>query len=167
MIGHEASRGFDDQGSRYAGDGNLKNWWSDEDRRTFEALTARLIEQYNAYEPLPVADINGAVTLGENIADLSGLAVAYKAYRLSLGGREAPVIDGLTGDQRFFMGWAHVWARKYREAELRKRLLTDPHSPSQFRANGATMNSAAFMEAFGVKPGDTMFKPPPERIVIW
>jgi putative endopeptidase len=149
------------------GDGNLKNWWSEKDRQAFEALTSKLVSQYNAYEPLPGKHVNGELTLGENIADLSGLAVAYKAYRLSLNGAEPPVIDGLTGDQRFFMGWAQVWARKYREPELVKRLLTDPHSPSQFRANGPAMNSTPFQKAFDVKPGDKMYKPENERIVIW
>jgi putative endopeptidase len=167
VIGHETSHGFDDQGCQYDGEGNLKNWWSEQDRASFKALTARLVEQYNAYEPLAGKHVNGALTLGENIADLSGLAVAYQAYRLSLQGRPAPVIDGWTGDQRFFAGWAQVWARKYREAELIKRLLTDPHSPSQFRGNGPVVNSTAFVNAFGVKPGDRMFKPEAERIVIW
>ncbi len=167
VIGHEISHGFDDQGSKYDGDGNLVNWWSEADRQAFKALSERLIAQYAAYEPLPGARVNGELTLGENIADLAGVAVAHKAYRLSLAGTEAPVIEGYTGDQRFFMGWAQVWARKYREAELVKRLLTDPHSPSQFRANGPLMNNTVFLEAFGVKPGDAMFKPEPERIVIW
>jgi putative endopeptidase len=167
VIGHEASHGFDDQGCQYDGDGNLKNWWSEQDRASFKALTEKLVEQYNAYEPLPGKHVNGTLTLGENIADLSGLAVAYKAYRLSLQGREAPVIDGWTGDQRFFAGWAQVWARKYREAELIKRLLVDPHSPSECRGNGPVVNSTAFMNAFGVKPEDRMFRPEAARLVIW
>jgi putative endopeptidase len=167
VIGHEASHGFDDQGSKYDGDGNLKNWWSEKDREAFDALAAKLVAQYDAYEPLPGKHLNGTLTLGENIADLSGLAVAYKAYRLSLEGRAVPVIDGLTGDQRFFMGWAQVWARKYREPELVKRLLTDPHSPSQYRGNGPVMNSTSFAKAFGLRPGDKLYKPENERIVIW
>jgi predicted metalloendopeptidase len=167
VIGHEASHGFDDQGSQYDGDGNLRNWWTEADGKAFKELTQRLVAQYAAYEALPGKHVNGEFTLGENIADLSGLAISYKAYRLSLGGKEAAVIDGLTGDQRFFMGWSQVWQRKYREAELAKRLLTDPHSPSHFRANGPVVNSDAFMKAFGVKPGDKLYKAAAERIVIW
>lgn len=167
VIGHEISHGFDDKGSRYDGDGNLQNWWSPEDRAAFETLTAKLVAQYAAYEPLPGRALNGQLTLGENIADLSGLAIAYKAYRLSLGGAEAPVLDGLTGDQRFFMGWAQVWKRKYREAELARRLLVDPHAPSHNRANGAPINSDAFHQAFQTKPGDGLYKAPEDRIRIW
>ncbi|MBI2380348.1 MAG: M13 family metallopeptidase [Gammaproteobacteria bacterium] len=167
VIGHEISHGFDDQGSQYDGDGNLKNWWSEADAKAFKALTTKLVAQYAAYEPLPGKKVNGELTLGENIADLSGSAIAYKAYKLSLNGQPAPVIDGLSGDQRFFAGWAQVWARKYREPELVKRLLTDPHSPSQYRANGPVMNNDAFYQAFGVKAGDKLFKPEAERIKIW
>lgn len=167
VIGHEISHGFDDQGCQFDGDGNLRNWWSEADSKAFKELTNRLVAQYAAYEPLPGKHINGELTLGENIADLSGLAIAYKAYRLSLNGKEAPVIDGYTGDQRFFMGWAQVWRRKYRDAEMLKRLLTDPHSPSQYRANGAPINSDAFQKAFDIKPGDKLYKPEAERIRIW
>jgi len=135
VIGHEISHAFDDQGSKYDGDGNLNNWWTDEDRRAFEDLTRRLVDQYAAYEPLPGQGINGQLTLGENIADLSGLSIAHKAYRFSLEGKPAPEIAGWTGDQRFFLGWSQVWRRKYRDAEMVRRLLVDPHSPSQFRAN--------------------------------
>lgn len=167
VIGHEISHGFDDKGSQYDGDGNLNNWWTAEDRKAFEQLTQKLVDQYSAYEPLPGSHVNGTLTLGENIADLSGLAVAHRAYTVSLKGKKAPVIDGLTGDQRFFMGWAQVWYRKYRDAEMAKRLKTDPHSPSQFRADGAPINSDAFATAFDVKPGDKMYKTPEERIRIW
>jgi putative endopeptidase len=167
VIGHEISHGFDDKGSKYDGDGNLRNWWTPEDRRKFEELTAKLVAQYSAYEPLPGRKLNGQLTLGENIADVSGLSIAYKAYRLSLGGKEAPVIDGFTGDQRFFLGWAQSWKRKYREAEMAKRLLTDVHSPSHFRGNGAPINIDAFHEAFATKPGDGMYKAPEDRIRIW
>jgi len=167
VIGHEISHGFDDKGSQYDGDGNLHNWWTETDRKAFEQLTKKLVDQYTAYEPLPGSHVNGALTLGENIADLSGLAVAHRAYVMSLKGKKAPVIDGLTGDQRFFMGWAQVWYRKYRDAEMARRLKIDPHSPSQFRANGAPINSDAFAEAFDVKPGDKMYKAPEERIRIW
>ena len=167
VIGHEISHGFDDKGCQYDGDGNLNNWWTEEDRKAFEQLTKKLVDQYAAYQPLPDNHLNGALTLGENIADLSGLAVAHRAYVVSLNGKKAPVIDGLTGDQRFFMGWAQVWHRKYRDAEMARRLKIDPHSPSQFRANGASINSDAFAEAFTLKPGDKMYKAPEERIRIW
>lgn len=167
VIGHEISHGFDDQGSQYDGNGNLSQWWTEDDLKAFQELTSRLVAQYDDYEALPGKYVNGKLTLGENIADLSGLSIAYKAYRLSLAGCEAPIIDGLTGDQRFFMGWAQVWRRKYREAELLKRLSTDPHSPSEFRANGPVVNIDAFVKAFGVKPGDKLFKPESERIRIW
>jgi predicted metalloendopeptidase len=167
VIGHEISHGFDDQGSKFDADGNLKSWWTPEDRAAFEALTKRLVDQYSEYEPMPGKNVNGQLTLGENIADLSGLSIAFKAYKLSLGGKPAPEIAGWTGDQRFFLGWSQVWRRKYRDAEMVKRLLTDPHSPSWYRANGPVTNIDAFYSAFDVKPGDALFKPVEERIRIW
>lgn len=167
VIGHEISHGFDDEGSKYDGDGNLKNWWTEEDRMAFDALTSRLVAQFETYEPLPGRRLNGKLTLGENIADLSGMAVAFKAYRLSLGDSEAPEIDGMTGNQRFFMGWSQIWRRKYRDSEMIRRLVTDPHSPSAFRANGPVSNLNAFYEAFNVQPGDKLYKPESERIQIW
>ncbi|MCX7204548.1 MAG: M13 family metallopeptidase [Proteobacteria bacterium] len=167
VIGHEISHGFDDQGSQYDGDGNLKNWWGKQDDKAFKALTSKLVAQYDAYEPLPGKHVNGQLTLGENIADLSGLAVAHKAYLLSLGGKPAAKIDGRTGEQRFFLGWSQVWASKMREPMTLQMLLTDPHSPGQFRANGAAVNSDAFYKAFNVKEGDGMYKPAKERIRIW
>lgn len=167
VIGHEISHGFDDEGSKYDGDGNLKNWWTEEDRTAFEALTSRLVSQYASYEPIPGRPLNGKLTLGENIADLSGMAIAYKAYRLSLGNSEGPVIDGQTASQRFFLGWGQIWRRKYRDDELLKRLVTDPHSPSTYRANGPVSNLDEFYEAFNVKPGDKLFKPKEDRIQIW
>ncbi len=167
VIGHEISHAFDDQGSRYDGDGNLKNWWTDDDRRAFEALTKRLVDQYQEYEPLPGQKVNGQLTLGENIADLSGLAIAYKAYKLSRLGKPAEELEGWTGDQLVFIGWSRVWQRKYRDAEMIRRLATDPHSPSHYRANGPVMNIDAFYTAFGVKEGDKLFKPESERIRIW
>jgi putative endopeptidase len=167
VIGHEISHGFDDQGSRYDADGNLRNWWTDDDRKAYEALTNRLVAQFDEFEPLPGRKLNGKLTLGENIADLSGMAIAYKAYRLSLGGKEAPVIDGYTGSQRYFLGWAQIWRRKYRDDELARRLVIDPHSPSLYRSNGPVRNLDAFYEAFQVKSGDKMFKPKEERIQIW
>ncbi len=167
VIGHEISHGFDDQGSRYDGDGALRNWWTDEDRKNFEVRTKALIAQYSQYEPLPGYKVNGELTIGENIADLAGMSIAYKAYRLSLNGKEAPVIDGLTGDQRFFMGWAQVWQRKYREQNLISRLKTDYHSPSEYRCNGVVTNLPAYYDAFGVKAGDKLYKAPEQRIKIW
>ena len=167
VIGHEFSHGFDDQGSQYDGDGNLNMWWTKEDRVKFDALGAKLAAQYDRYEPVKGYFVNGKFTLGENIGDLGGLTVAHKAYLLSLEGKEAPVIDGLTGDQRFFFGWAQIWARKYREENLLTRLKTDPHSPSEQRTNGTPVNVPAFYSAFGVKEGDKMFKPEAERITIW
>jgi endothelin-converting enzyme len=167
VIGHEISHAFDDSGSQYDGDGNLKNWWTDNDRAAFSGLTKRLIEQYADYEPLPEKKVNGQLTLGENIADLSGLAIAFKAYKLSLNGQPSKMIAGWTGEQRFFVGWSQVWRRKYREAEMVRRLLTDPHSPSRYRANGPVMNIDAFYEAFDVKKGDKLYKPVDERIRIW
>ncbi|MFK7818013.1 MAG: M13 family metallopeptidase [Planctomycetaceae bacterium] len=167
VIGHEISHGFDDQGSKYDGDGNLKNWWTDSDRTAFEKLANALVAQYDAYEALPGKTVQGRLTLGENIADLSGMAIAYKAYKMSLGDKEGPVMDGYTADQRFFIGWGQIWARKYRDSELVRRLVTDPHSPSLFRANGPVINFDAFYEAFDVKEGDQLFKPKSERIQIW
>lgn len=167
VIGHEISHGFDDQGSRYDGDGNLQNWWTDEDRAAFESLTTRLVTQFESYEALPGRNLNGRLTLGENIADLSGLAIAWKAYAVSLNGEPGPVLDSFTAGQRFFLGWGQVWRRKYRESELIRRLVIDPHSPSQFRANGPVTNLDAFYEAFDVQPGDGLYKAPADRIQIW
>ncbi len=167
VIGHEISHGFDDKGSEYDGDGNLRKWWSVEDRNEFERRAKQLTDQYNAYKPFADMNVNGELTLGENIGDLGGMAGAYAAYRLSLGGKEAPVIDGLTGDQRFFLGWAQIWRRLYREPELRKRLMTDPHSPSQYRANGIVSNMDAFYKAFEIKPDEPMYMAPEKRVRIW
>ncbi|MCH8857427.1 MAG: M13 family metallopeptidase, partial [Proteobacteria bacterium] len=167
VIGHEISHGFDDQGSQFDGDGALRNWWSDADRKAFEAVTSKLVAQYDAYEPLPGKHVNGRLTLGENIADLSGLQIAYKAYQRSLGGKPAPVIDGLTGAQRFFMGWSQAWREKSRDERRLQTLTVDPHSPPEFRANGAAVNHDGFHEAFKTKPGDKMYKAAGERIRIW
>jgi len=167
VIGHEISHGFDDQGSQFDGDGNLKNWWTKEDRAAFQKLADALVAQYDAYEALPGKNVQGKLTLGENIADLSGMAIAYKAYKMSLEGKEGPVMDGFTADQRFFIGWAQIWARKYRDSELVRRLVTDPHSPSLFRANGPIINFDPFYQAFDVKEGDKLFKPKDQRIQIW
>lgn len=167
VIGHEISHAFDDQGSKYDGDGNLENWWTDADREAFSQLTGKLVDQYEQYSPLEGKTVNGELTLGENIADLSGMSIAFKAYLISLDGKEAPVIDGWTGSQRFFLGWAQSWRRKYRYAEMVNRLLTDPHSPSEFRAYGPCTNFDPFYEAFELKEEDKHFRPPAERIRIW
>jgi putative endopeptidase len=166
-IGHEISHGFDDSGRQYDGDGNLRDWWTADDGAKFKQRAGELVKQFSGYSVLDARHLNGELTLGENIGDLSGMAVAYKAYKMSLLGKPAPEIDGFTGDQRFFLGWAQVWRRSYRDAELLKRLVTDPHSPSEFRTNGPSSNIDAFYDAFSVKPGDRMYRPPAERVKIW
>lgn len=167
VIGHELGHGFDDQGAKYDGDGNLRNWWSESDLKQFEQRTAALVAQYNEYKPFTDAGVNGELTLGENIGDLGGLTVAHKAYMLSLGNSKAPVIDGYTGDQRFFMGWSQIWRRKYRDEALRNRLMTDPHSPSHYRVIGILSNMPEFYKAFDVKEGDKMYIKPEDRVKIW
>lgn len=170
IIGHEIGHGFDDQGAKYDGSGALRNWWRPEDRATFDALTEGLVGQYETWRPLDHDDtlrINGRLSLGENIADLAGLELAYHAYRLSLGGGEPPVIDGLTGDQRFFLAFAQVWRGAQREAALRNHLATAPHSPARFRVNGTVRNVDAWYQAFGVTPGMALYLPPEERVHIW
>jgi len=167
VIGHEIGHGFDDQGSKYDGQGNLKSWWTDADRAAFEQRTSRLIAQYDGFEALPGQHVKGALTIGENIGDLSGLQIAFKAYQLSLAGQPPPTLDGLSGAQRFFAGWAQVWRRNYRDAELLNRLATDPHSPSEFRCNGIVRNLPEFHAAFGVEAGDKLYLPPAEQVKIW
>lgn len=167
VIGHEISHGFDDQGSRFDGDGNKRNWWGDDDRNEFKKRTDKLVEQYSQYEPFEGMHLNGEFTLGENIGDLGGMAVAYEAYQISLDGKEAPVIDGLTGDQRFFLGWGQIWRRLYRPEELKKRLVTDPHSPSRYRCNGILSNMDAFYEAFEIPEDSAMYIAPEDRVRIW
>jgi predicted metalloendopeptidase len=167
VIGHEIGHGFDDKGSQSDGDGNLRNWWTAEDQARFKAKTDMLVKQYAAFEPVPGYHVNGELTLGENIGDNSGLAIAYKAYKISLHGQPAPVIDGLSGDQRFFMGFGQVWRSKMRDEAQINQVKTDPHSPGQFRANGTLRNQAAFYEAFGVKEGDKMYLKPEDRVTIW
>jgi predicted metalloendopeptidase len=170
VIGHEISHGFDDQGSQYDGDGNLLDppgWFTAADLEQFKARTHALVQQYGAYSPVPGYPLNGELTLGENIADNSGLAIAFKAYRLSLGGAAAPVIDGLTGDQRFFAGWAQVWRGKARDSEIIRLIKIDPHSPTEIRGTAPERNQAAFYDAFGVKPGDKMYLPPEQRVTLW
>jgi len=167
VIGHEISHGFDDSGSQYDGSGNLRNWWTDADRKNFSTKTKMLVEQYSAFVPVPGYNLNGALTLGENIADNSGLAIAYKAYKISLRGKPAPVINGLTGDQRLFMGWSQVWRSKTREARQIQLIKSDPHSPGKFRTNGTLRNQPAFYDAFGIKAGDQMYLAPEQRVIIW
>ena len=167
VIGHELGHGFDDSGSQYDGNGNLRDWWTATDKSEFQERSQKFVEQFNGFKPFPDASVNGKLTLGENIGDLGGLIVALEAYRLSLDGKEAPTMDGYTGEQRFFMGWAQVWRRKYREEALRQRLVTDPHSPSEYRVNGIVPNIDDFYKAFDVDPGDGMYLPPEERVRIW
>jgi len=167
VIGHELSHGFDDQGAKYDGDGNLRNWWTDQDKAEFEKRSKQLSAQYSAFAPFNDASVNGDLTLGENIGDLGGLTVAFRSYLLSLNGQQSPVMDGLTGEQRVFVGWSQVWRRKYRDEALRNRLMTDPHSPGQYRAFGTPRNIEAFYKAFDVKEGDKMYLKPSDRVKIW
>ena len=169
VIGHEIGHGFDDQGSKYDGDGNLVNWWSDIDRKEFEKRTKKLIDQYDQLSPAAAPDVkvNGALTVGENIGDLGGLTIAYKAYEISLNGKQPPVIDGYSGAQRFFMGWAQSWRGKYRAEEVRRRIATDPHSPDEFRCNQIVSNLDEFYQAFTVSENDKHFMNSQERVRIW
>ena len=169
VIGHEIGHGFDDQGAKYDGRGNLRDWWTDADREEFGQRTSALIAQYDALEPpeTPGQHVNGALTVGENIGDLGGLTIAHKAYTISLGGAEAPVVDGLTGPQRLFVGWARVWCGKVRPAEVARRLAIDPHSPPEFRCNAVVRNLEEFHEAFGVQPGDGLWLDVQDRVRIW
>jgi putative endopeptidase len=169
VIGHEIVHGFDDQGSKYDGDGNMFDWWVASDRQAFELLAEKLIEQFDALSPAATPDIhvNGAFTVGENIGDLSGLEIAYKAYQLALKGQQAPVIDGWTGGERFFLSYAQAWRGKNRPEEIRRRIATDPHSPDEFRCNQIVRNLTSFYEAFQVGPSDKMWLDPSERVRIW
>ena len=167
VIGHEISHGFDDQGSKFDAVGNLKSWWTDEDRKAFDARTDALSAQYDSYEPLPGMHVNGKLTLGENIADLAGLTIAINAYHISLGGKAAPVIDGLTGDQRLYLAYAQYYRAKMREGFQRQLVLSDPHSPVEFRTIGAPRNLDSWYAAFGVQPGDKYYLPPEKRVRLW
>lgn len=167
VIGHEVSHGFDDQGAKYDGNGNLRNWWTDADRAEFEKRGEKLVAQYNQYSPIEGMHVNGRLTLGESIGDLSGLTVALRAYMLSLKGNEAPFIDGFTGVQRFFINWSQVWKCKYREEYLRTMLLKDPHPPAEYRVIGVVSNIPEFYAAFDVKQGDGMYIAPEKRVKIW
>ena len=169
VIGHEMGHGFDDQGAKYNGAGVLQNWWTPDDMAAFRTLGDALAKQYSSYCPLDDGEtcVNGRLTLGENIGDLGGLSLAYRAYKMSLDGKEAPVIDGLTGDQRFFMAWAQVWRSKYREEATRQQMLSDPHSPPNYRVNGVVRNLDEWYAAFDVQPDDDLYLPPEERVRIW
>jgi putative endopeptidase len=169
VIGHEMGHGFDDQGSKSDGTGMLRNWWTDADRAAFDKRGDMLVEQYGKFCPFDEGKtcVNGRLSLGENIGDVGGLSLAYRAYRLSLNGKEAPVIDGLTGDQRFFLAWAQVWRAQTREAAMRQRLVTGPHSPEQYRTNGVVRQMDAWYKAFDVTPDDALYLPPEQRVRIW
>lgn len=166
-IGHEISHGFDDQGSKYDAAGRLNDWWTAEDRKNFESRTVALSKQYDAYEPLPGIHINGTLTLGENIADLAGLTIAYKAYRLALGGKDAPTLNGLSGDQRFYLAYAQSWREKWREGMLRESLLSNPHSPAAYRVNAVVRNDDGWYRAFGIGSDDKLYLPADQRVRLW
>ena len=167
VIGHEMGHGFDDQGRKSDGDGVQRDWWTEQDATAYSARTKALADQYSQFEPLPGQNLNGNLGLGENIGDLTGVTMAYDAYKRSLGGKEAPVIDGYTGDQRFFMAWAQVWAIKWKEAALSAQIKNGPHSPGEFRANGIVRNFQPWYDAFNIQPDDPMYLPPEERVKIW
>jgi putative endopeptidase len=167
VIGHEISHGFDDQGSKYDAEGVLRNWWTEADRKNFDERTNALVDQFNAYSPVPGLFVNGRLTLGENIADLAGLTVAQAAYHLSLNGATPPVLDGFSGDQRLFLGYAQVWRFKAREETLRQRVLSDPHSPPEFRINGIVRNVDAWYDAYKVAPGEKLYLAPGSRVHLW
>jgi putative endopeptidase len=167
VIGHEMGHGFDDQGAKSDAKGVLRTWWGQADIDAFKKRTDALADQYSLFEPLPGIKVNGRLTLGENIGDIGGLTVAHNAYHLSLAGKPAPTIDGTTGDQRFFLGWAQVWRTMYREQALRNQVLTDPHSPAMYRVNGVVRNVDAWYTAFDVKEGDELYLAPNKRVKIW
>ena len=167
VIGHELGHGFDDQGSTFDGDGALRNWWTDDDRVEFKKRTDKLVAQYDEFAPFDDLNVNGEFTLGENIGDLGGISIGLLAYNMSLQGEAAPVIDGLTGEQRVFLGYAQVWRGKIRDEALRQRIATDPHSPAVYRTNGAVRNVPEFYAAFDVQEGDALYLPPEERVKIW
>ncbi|MEZ2415136.1 M13 family metallopeptidase [Muriicola sp. E247] len=167
VIGHEIGHGFDDSGSTFDGDGAMRNWWTDADKEEFKKRTGALVEQYNSYEVLPGLNINGEFTLGENIGDLGGLSIALKAYNMSLNGAEAPVMDGYTGEQRVFIGYAQAWRSKARDEAVRVQINTDPHSPADFRVNGVVRNVPEFYSAFNIQEGDSLYLAPEKRVKIW
>ena len=166
-IGHEISHGFDDQGSQYDSDGNLRDWWTPEDHAKFKAKTEQLIKEYDAFEPVPGFHVNGALTLGENIADIAGIEIAHKAYLASLNGRAPPIIDGMTAEQRFYIGFAQSWLGKERDESTIAQLKSDPHSPEKYRTNGVVVHMPSFYSAFSVAPGDKMYLAPEQRVTLW
>jgi putative endopeptidase len=167
VIGHEISHGFDDQGAKYDGDGVLRDWWTADDTKNFKARATALSNQFDTYEALPGLHVIGRNTLGEDMADLAGINIALKAYHLSLNGKKAPVIDGYTGDQRFFLSYGQIWQSKYRDNALRTQVMSNEHAPAQFRVISATRNVDAWYDAFGVKPGDKYYLPPDQRVHLW
>jgi putative endopeptidase len=167
VIGHEMGHGFDDQGRRFDANGVLRDWWAPQDAEQYMKRAKLLVEQYNAFEPLPGLHVNGELTLGENIGDLTGVVIAHRAYKLALNGQSAPTIDGLTGDQRFFFGWVQQWRAKEREDSLRQKVLTNVHAPEMYRANGPLRNVPEFYVTFDVKQGDKMFLLEAQRAKIW
>ena len=167
VIGHEIGHGFDDQGSKYDGAGILQSWWTDEDRKAFEQRTDALGAQFDSYEGLPGLHVNGKLTMGENIGDLSGINISLQAYHISLGGKPTPALDGYSGDQRFFLSYGQIWRSKYRDGQMRQQVLSNPHSPPEFRVIGATRNTDAWYTAFGAKAGDKYYLPPDQRVRLW
>ena len=167
VIGHEISHGFDDQGAKYDGDGVLRDWWTDADRKAFEARATALSNQFDAYEALPGLHVIGRNTLGEDMADLAGITIALKAYKLSLKGKKAPVIDGYTAEQRFYLSYGQIWRSKYREQALRTQVLSNEHAPAEFRVISATRNVDEWYRAFGAKPGDKYYLAPKDRVRLW
>jgi putative endopeptidase len=167
VMGHEIGHGFDDQGSKYTGLGILESWWTDDDRKAFDARVSALGAQFDSYEELPGLHVQGKLTMGENIGDLSGLSISLKAYHISLNGKPAPVLDGFTGDQRYFLAFAQIWRGKYREGQMRQQLISNPHSPPHWRVDGPTRNLDAWYAAFDVKPGDKYYLPPDQRVKLW
>ncbi len=167
VIGHEMTHGFDDQGSQYDEEGNLKNWWLPEDEKMFKTKTQMVVDQFNAYTVLDTVHVNGSLTLGENLADLGGLAIAYEAFKKTKQGQSTEKIDGFTPDQRFFLSWAQVWRSESRAETAFTMIKTDPHSPSLWRCNGPLSNMPEFYAAFGVKEGDKMYRPENMRAKVW
>src|SRR5690606_33823050 len=167
VIGHEFTHGFDDQGRRSDGDGNLREWWKEQDAAQFQQRAQLMVDQYSSFNPIDDLHLQGALGLGENIADLGGLTVSYKAYQNSLQGKPGAIIDGFTPEQRFFMGWGQVWRIKFRDEALRQQVITGPHSPGMYRVLGTLSNMPQFYEAYDVKPGDGMYRDDKVRVKIW
>jgi putative endopeptidase len=167
IIGHELTHGFDDQGRKFDAKGKLRDWWTAGDAKTFDARAKVFGEQYSKFEPLPGVHVNGSLTMGENIADLGGVTLALDAYRASLKGQPAPVLEGWTGDQRVFLGWAQAWRGKAKDDFIRRQVVSDPHSPRKYRVNGIVRNVDAWYDAFQVSPADSLYLAPKERVRIW